>query len=158
MKKLGFGAALLAASLTLSACGSEPEVEAAPEGVIEGITIENARLVLAPVEGNPAAVYFDFSYEGDRAFTLNRFAIEGAESAEMHTYGSWNLEETMMAAIDIPVTSGTSVEFKPGDYHVMAMCVSPELQPGGSTEVTMIVSGGDEHKFTAEIRAAGEER
>jgi len=158
MKKLGFGAAFLAASLTLSACGSEAEVAEVPAGVIEGVTIENARMVLAPVEGNPAAIYFDFSYEGEDAFSISRFKVEGVESTEMHTYGSWNLEETMMAALDIPVTSGTEVEFKPGDYHVMAMGVSPELQPGGSTEVTMIVSGGDEHKFTAEIRAAGEER
>ena len=53
---------------------------------------------------------------------------------------------------------GDKVEFKPGDLHVMAMGVSPDLQPGGTTEVTLTVSGGNKHTFDAEIRAAGEER
>ncbi len=155
------GAMMLAAgaSLALTACGGEAEVaEAPPEGVIEGVTIENARMVLAPVEGNPAAIYFDFSYDGDRAFSLSRASVEGAESAVMHQYGEYDFEVQMMEALPIPVTSGTKIEFKPGDYHIMAMGVSPDLKPGEMTEVTLTVSGGDTHKFQAEVRAAGEER
>ena len=149
----------MAAILALTACGGEAEtVEEAPEGVIEGVTIENARMVLAPVEGNPAAVYFDFSYEGDRAFSLGRVTVEGTESAVMHQFGEYDFKIQMMEALPIPIQSGAKVEFKPGDYHVMAMGVSPELQPGGTTEVTLKVSGGDTHKFDAEIRAAGDER
>lgn len=152
-------AGALGASLSLSACGSEAEVtDAAKEGVIEGITIENARLVLAPVEGNPAAVYFDFAYEGDRAFSLGRVAVKGAETAMIHQYGEYDFKVQMMEALPIPVTDGTSVEFKPGDFHIMAMSPSADLQPGGKTEVTLTVSGGDKHTFEAEIRAAGEER
>lgn len=148
-----------AAMMSLAACGGEAEVvEAAPEGVIEGVTIENARMVLAPVAGNPAAVYFDFSYDGDRAFSLGRVSVEGAESAMMHQYGEYDFEVQMMEALPIPVTKGTKVEFKPGDYHVMAMNPSADLQPGGTTEVTLTVSGGKQHKFDAEIRAAGDER
>lgn len=155
---LGMGAAS-ALALTLAACGGEAEVaEAAPEGVIEGITIENARMVLAPVEGNPAAIYFDFAYEGDRAFSLGRVTVDGAESATIHQFGEYDFKVQMMEALPIPVTGGTKVEFKPGDFHVMAFNPSPELQPGGKTEVTLKVSGGDEHTFEAEIRAAGEER
>ncbi|WP_407874247.1 copper chaperone PCu(A)C [Qipengyuania nanhaisediminis] len=148
-----------AALLTLSACGGEAEVaEAPPEGVIEGVTIENARMVLPPVPGNPAAVYFDFSYEGDRAFSLGRVSVEGAESATMHQYGEYNFEMQMMDALPIPVSNGTTIEFKPGDYHVMAMDVSPEIEPGDTAEVTLTVSGGRQHKFDAEVRAAGDER
>ena len=147
------------AMLALSACGGEAEVAEAPvEGVIEGVTIENARMVLAPVEGNPAAVYFDFAYEGDRAFSLGRVEVEGAESALIHQFSEYNLEMQMMEALPIAVTGGTTVEFKPGDYHVMAMNPSADLRPGGSTTVTLKVSGGDTHEFEAEIRAAGEER
>lgn len=152
-------AGILGTSLTLAACGGEAEVtEAAPAGVIDGITIENARMVLAPVEGNPAAVYFDFAYQGDRAFSLGRVAVEGASSAMIHQYGEYDFKVQMMEALPIPVTDGTKVEFKPGDFHIMAMEPSPDLKPGGTTEVTLTVSGGDQHKFQAEIRAAGEER
>lgn len=145
--------------MALSACGGEAEVaEAAPEGVIEGVTIENARMVLAPVEGNPAAIYFDFAYDGDRSFSLGRVEVEGAASAVMHQYGEYDFKVQMMEALPIPVTKGTKVEFKPGDLHVMAMEPSPDLKPGGTTKVTLTVSGGNKHIFDAEIRAAGEER
>lgn len=145
--------------MTLTACGSEAEVaEAAPAGVIDGVTIENARMVLAPVEGNPAAVYFDFTYDGDRSFSLGRVSVEGAASAVMHQYGEYDFKVQMMEALPIPVTKGSKVEFKPGDLHVMAMEPSPDLKPGGTTKVTLTVSGGDKHIFDAEIRAAGEER
>ena len=156
----GAAIALMAAGMmTLTACGGETKVvEAAPEDKIEGVTIENARMVLAPVSGQPAAVYFDFSYDGDRAFSLGRVSVEGAESAVMHQYGEYDFKVQMMEALPVPVKKGDKVEFKPGDLHVMAMGVSPDLQPGGTTEVTLTVSGGNKHTFDAEIRAAGEER
>jgi hypothetical protein len=40
----------------------------------------------------------------------------------------------------------------------MAMDVSPDLKPGGTTEATVIVSGGGRQSFPVEIRAAGDER
>ncbi len=158
LKTVAMGSAL-ALSLALTACGGETEVAEAPvEGVIEGVTIENARMVLAPVEGNPAAIYFDFAYDGDRAFSLGRVAVEGASSAVMHQYGEYDFKVQMMEALPIPVTGGTRVEFKPGDLHVMAFEPSADLQPGGTTEVTLTVSGGQTHKFEAEILDANDER
>ncbi len=154
----GFVGMTAAMALTLTACGEAEVVEAPAEDVIDGITIENARMVLAPVSGNPAAIYFDFAYAGDRSFSLGRVAVGGAESAVIHTYSSWNLEMQMMEAGPIPVTDGTEVAFTPGELHIMAMEVSPEIAPGSTTEVTLTVSGGDKHTFEAEVRAAGEER
>lgn len=159
MKRTTVLGATLGLALITGACSSEADVvETPPEGVIDGITIDNARMVLAPVEGNPAAIYFDFAYSGDRAFSLGRVAVEGAESATIHQFGEYDFKVQMMEALPIPVKEGTTVEFKPGDYHVMAFNPSPDLEPGETTEVTLTVSGGDQHKFDAEIRAAGEER
>ena len=158
MKRVAI-AGVLAKTSVLAACGEEvAEVEAAPEGVIEGMSIENARMVLGPVEGNPAAVYFDLKYEGDRGLTIRRADVEGAGSAMLHDYGEYNFEVQMMEALPIAITKGTELTFEPGAKHVMAFDLSPELQPGGTAEVTLTVSGGGQHKFDAEIRAAGEER
>jgi hypothetical protein len=152
-------AVAFAGSLALAACGQETEVaEAPPEGTIAGMTITNPRLVLAPVAGNPAAVYFDLDYQGERAFSLYGAEVAGAESATIHQFGEYDFKVQMMEALPIALTKGTKVEFKPGDYHVMAMDVSPDLKPGGTAEVTLKVSGGATHKFNAEIRAAGDER
>ncbi|MEM9360911.1 MAG: copper chaperone PCu(A)C, partial [Pseudomonadota bacterium] len=128
------------------------------EGVVEGMSVENARVVLAPVSGNPAAVYFDLAYDGTRALSLYDAEVAGAAESTMHQFGEYERKIQMMEALPIALTTGTKVEFKPGDYHIMAMEVSPDLQPGGSTEVTLKVSGGGTHVFDAEIRAAGEER
>ncbi len=150
---------LSVATLGLAGCGdgaSEAPAEA-PEGV-PGLTVTNARMVLAPVEGNPAAVYFDLAYEGDRNVALNRAHVEGAESATLHEYAEWNRQMQMADMLPLVLKKGDKVAFEPGGKHVMAMGVSPELQPGGTTEVTLTVSGGDKTTFEAEIRGPGEER
>lgn len=159
MKINGFAATLLVgASLALSACGgNEAPVEAEPEGV-PGMSVENARMVLAPVAGNPAAIYFDLTYEGDRGLTIRRADVADAESALLHDYGEYDFKVQMMEALPIGIKKGDKVVFEPGSKHVMAFNVSPDLKPGDTTEVTLTVSGGDKYSFPAEVRAAGEDR
>lgn len=146
-------------TLGLAACGETQEQPAAeaPEG-IAGMTISNARLVLPAVAGNPAAVYFDLAYDGERAVALNRVHVEGAESAEFHEYAEWNGQMQMQPMLPLPLKKGDRHSFEPGGKHVMAMKLAPEVAEGGSAEVTITVSGGDKHSFPAEVRAAGSER
>lgn len=154
---LVLAAALGSASL-LTACGSEPDAPVEVEGTIPGMTITDARMVLNAVEGNPAAVYFDVNYDGDRGLTIRRADVDQAESAAMHDYGEYDFKVQMMDALPVPLSKGSKVEFKPGGLHVMAFDPSPDLKPGGTVEVTLTVSGGDTHKFEADILAAGDER
>ncbi len=160
MKTLLFAAvALVSVTLGLAACGEAAEApDAEEEAGIPGMTVTNGRMVLAPVEGNPAAVYFDLAYDGDRSFAVRRADVEGAESAMLHEYGEYDFKVQMMEALPIVLNKGDEVAFEPGGRHVMAMNPSPDLKPGGTTEVTLTVSGGDTHSFPVEIRAAGEER
>lgn len=152
--------ALAISTIGLTGCGDSGTDTAATaeEGTIPGLSVTNARVVLAPVEGNPAAVYFDLSYDGDRNLAIRRADVEGAGSAMLHEYAEYDMQVQMMEALPVPVTSGSTVSFEPGGLHVMAMDPSPELQPGGTTDVTLTVAGGDSITFPAEIRAAGEER
>ncbi|MFZ9396748.1 MAG: copper chaperone PCu(A)C [Erythrobacter sp.] len=153
-------AALLAASsLTLAACGeqAEPAAETAPEG-IAGLTVTNARLVLPPVAGNPAAVYFDLAYEGDRGLSIRRADVTQAKEAMLHAYADNNGMMQMGESMPIALTKGTKIAFEPGGYHVMVFELAPEVQPGGKGAVTLTVSGGDKQSFEAEVRAAGDER
>lgn len=160
MRKSVFAAAaLVLGTYGLVACGETAEQPAAeaPEG-IAGMAVTNARLVLPAVAGNPAAVYFDLAYDGDRSFALNRVDVEGAESAEFHDYSEWSGKMQMMPMLPLPLKKGDKVEFAPGGKHVMAMKLSPEVTEGGTVEVTITVSGGDKQSFPAEVRAAGSER
>ena len=159
MKANLFAVAMLGTTVALSACGESPEQPAAGQAAgIPGMKITNARMVLAPVPGNPAAVYFDLAYDGDRGLALNRAEVKGAKSAMFHDYGEYNLKVQMMEMLPVPLKKGTELQFKPGSKHLMAMDVSPELKAGGTTEATIIVSGGGRQTFPVEIRAAGDER
>ena len=155
MKAKLFAAAILSATFALSACGESPEQPAAEQATgIPGMKISNARMVLAPVPGNPAAVYFDLAYDGDRGLALNRAEVRGAKSAMFHDYGEYDFKVQMMEMLPVPLKKGDKLEFKPGAKHLMAMDVSPDLKPGGTTEATVIVSGGGRQSFPVEIRAA----
>ena len=151
--------ALAVTAIAATACSEAPEQEAqtAPEAP-DGIAVTNGRLMLPAVAGNPGAVYFDLAYDGDRSVALNRAHVEGAESATLHEYAEWNRQMQMAEMLPLVLKKGDTLAFEPGGKHVMAMGVSPELQPGGTTEVTLIVSGGDKTTFEAEIRGPGEER
>lgn len=154
------GAALLAASaFTLAACGEaeQPVTEGEPAGV-PGMSVANARIVLPPVAGNPAAVYFDLVYDGDRGLTIRKAEVAGAESAMLHDYNEHEGKMQMMEALPIGIKKGTKISFAPGASHVMVFGLSPELKAGDSADVTLTVSGGGTYTFPAEIRDAGEER
>ena len=81
MLKPVYAALLLAGTgLGLAACSDSAETpsEIAPEG-IAGLEITNPRMMLPPVAGNPAAVYFDIAYDGERNLALRSADVAGAD-------------------------------------------------------------------------------
>lgn len=155
---IGAMAAIMGLGLAgCSGAGDAPATEAVA-GQVPGMTITNARLVLAPVAGNPAAVYFDLSYEGDKGLTIRKADVEGASSTLMHDYGEYDFKVQMMEALPVALTKGTKLAFEPGALHVMAMDPPKTLKPGDKAKVTLTMSGGSTQVFEAEVRAAGEER
>ena len=151
-------AALALSTLGLAACGSQSEdVAQAPEGIV-GLSVENARMVLPAVSGNPAAVYLDLSYDGEEDASLAAVYVDGAEEAMMHEYAEKDYKIQMVQLESVALTKGLKVSFEPGGKHIMAMGVSPELTAGGKTEVTLIEAGGDKTTVVAEILAAGDAR
>ena len=150
---------IVGASLSLAACGgaSDDAVETAPVGV-PGMSVENGRLVLPPVAGNPVAVYFDLAYDGERGLTIRRADVAGAEAAMLHDYAEYDGKMQMMEALPIGIKKGDKLKFEPGAKHVMAFGMSEEIKPGDTAEVTLTVSGGDKYTFEATAQAAGDER
>lgn len=164
MKNAAVGASVtIAMALTLAACGQEQpsdnaQTEATAPQLVEGVTIENPRMLLAPVSGNPAAVYFDLTYVGDSPVTLDSVTVEGSQSAMVHQMGEDGNGGMMMASGPLTLNSGETLEFKPGGFHVMAMQVSPEIEAGQTTSVTIALSDGTTHSFETAVNAAGDER
>ena len=150
-------AALGIAVSGLAACGEEaPTDQIADEAGIPGMSVTDGRLVLNAVKGNPAAVYFNLKYDSDHNVAIRRADVKGAESAMLHTYADNYGKVEMMESLPITLSKGSEIAFEPGGNHVMAFSLSPDLQPGGTTEVTLTVSGGDTFTFPVEIVAAGD--
>lgn len=154
-------AALLLAvsSVSITACSqADTEAETAATDGIAGLTITEARVVLPPVAGNPAAAYFTMAYDGDRSLALRNVDVAGAQSAMLHEYMEYNFEMQMVEMMQLPIKSGESVTFEPGGRHLMVFDLSEDLKEGGNTEITLTFAGGDKHSFNAEIRGPGEDR
>ena len=151
-------AAALGLTLALGACAQEDPAPVEVEGVIAGLEITNARLVLAPVAGNPAAVYFDATFNGPNGISITGAEVEGASSATVHAMMEYDFKMTMADAGPVAIRNGETKTFGPGELHVMAFEMDEAIEAGGTVEVTLKTMGGDTHKFPAEVRAAGEER
>ena len=153
----------LAATLP-AACGGGAEEDAGGEAATanpdapEGITVSNARLMLAPVAGNPAAIYFDIENTSDRQVTIRSASVQGAGNAMLHRSAEYDGQIEMQEVLQEPVPAGETVSFEPGGLHVMAFELGETVASGAQAEVTLTFTGGDKVSFPAEIRAAGEER
>lgn len=153
-------AAMLAAiAVSLAACSDGAETaKAVDEANPTGLAISNARLMLPPVAGNPAAIYFDLKNEGNRAVAVRRADVADAKSASMHDMMEYDRAMTMADMGPTTVKQGETVKFEPGGKHVMVFDLSPEIRAGGKTEMTLTVAGGDKVSFEVPVLAAGSER
>ncbi|MAM41365.1 MAG: hypothetical protein CL949_23310 [Erythrobacter sp.] len=162
MKNPIIAVALLAVSpLVLTACESAEETTSTPaeeEGRIAGIEITNARLVLPPVSGNPAAIYFDIANNGDRTLAFRNAEVTGSGKAEVHDTIMEDGKMVMGEAPPILVESGSTVQFAPGGKHVMVFDLGRDVSEGSTVEVTLIAAGNKRHSFDAAVQAAGDAR
>jgi periplasmic copper chaperone A len=161
MKRAACTAIAAFSLIGLAACDkgeAEAPTDAATPVLVEGVSITNPRLVLAPVAGNPAAVYFDLSYAGDAGVSLSSVAVEGAGMSMIHQTVEKDGAMTMMGAEPITLSASAPVTFAPGGMHVMAMQPSDAWKSGDTVKVTLTLSDGTTHSFDAAVRAAGEER
>ena len=160
MKKAILASAALAiAGIGLSGCGQEAAapVETAPEG-FPGVTVTDGRLVLPAVKGNPAAVYFDIAYEGDRVALIRAVSVQKSESALMHTTVEAQGQTFMEELLQVKLESGEPVKFERGGHHLMVEGLDETVAAGDTIEVTLTFLGGDKLSFPAEVLAAGDAR
>lgn len=161
MLKPLYAALLLAGTgAFLAACsqgGEAPAEEGASER-ISGLEIANGRMMLPPVAGNPAAVYFDIAYDGEGETTIASAYVEGAQRAELHDMSGAGGMMTMEQMPPLALQPGANASFEPGGKHVMAFDLSPDLVAGGTTEVTLTLANGDKHSFDVPIQSAGDAR
>lgn len=150
MKMIYAAIALGLGGLALGACAEEPVVT---EEAAVPLAASEAQLFLPAVAGNPGVVYFELANSSDGPIVVRKAEVEGSARAELHDYMEY--DETEMGSIgQVSVPAGGSVEFAPGDQHVMVYELDPSLEAGGTTTVTLTMVGGDTMEFEAEIMPA----
>jgi copper(I)-binding protein len=152
--------ALLAGTLALAGCNSQPKQPAANAraNAPEGISVSDGRLVLPAVKGNPGAVYFTVHNDSADQKMIRHAAVKGARSAMIHTVTMFDSKADMEEMPQIAVPAHGQLVFEPGKLHVMAMELDDALAKGGTTDVTLEFAGGDKAEFPVEILAAGDAR
>jgi copper(I)-binding protein len=158
-----FLAAPAAAFVTILAACSQPadapaQKAEAGAAAAPALTVTNPRVVLAPVSGNPAAVYFDLAYAGPAGVSLTGVDVEGAGMTMIHDYAEDAGKMKMVMADSVPLTAGSPISFKSGGLHVMLMDPGSGLAPGSTAKVTLTLSDGTTMVIEAPVRAAGDER
>ncbi len=132
---------LLAAAIALSACNQQADVPR-PANAKDGIVIIDARLVMPPVAGNPAAAYFLVGNESDADAKIATIDIEGADMAMMHETLDMGGRSTMQPLANPLVKAHQSLEFTPGNKHVMVTGLAPSVKAGTSTMLTITFDDG----------------
>jgi periplasmic copper chaperone A len=150
------GLALLPAACNQQEPAAERTEAAAAPDAPAGVTVTEARLVLPPVRGNPAAAYFTITNGGDTPVAIAAANVTGAGMAMLHTTTTRDGAAAMTHVADVPVPPGESLSFAPGGLHVMVEDLPAGMTAGSQSEITLTFAGGDKVSFPAEVRAAGD--
>ncbi|MXP28445.1 copper chaperone PCu(A)C [Porphyrobacter algicida] len=159
MKKYLAAICLATAGITLAACsGTADTQKTAEDANPTGLEITNARLLLPPVKGNPAAIYFTVKNTGKRNVAIRSASVKDAKSAQLHDMMEYDFKQTMGEMPPLMLQPGASVDFKPGGKHVMVYDLSPTIKVGDSTEMTLTIAGGDSITTKVPVMAADTDR
>ena len=123
----------LFACAALASCGSPPKLR-----------VDEARLILSPVDSNPSGLYFTV-HGGEKDVELFRVVSDSAIRSEMHESGkdpaTGAMSMTPQDKILIPAKS--KVEFKQGGKHVMMWGVNLRARKLGEMPLEFVFSNGD---------------
>ena len=89
--------ALALAAMGPAACVAESDPGADAEAAaLAEVTVNNAKLMLPAVAGNPGAVYFDVANGSDRNMVIRAVSVAGASNAMMHTADMQEMSQVMV--------------------------------------------------------------
>ncbi len=115
------------------------------------VKVSDARLVLAPVAGEPARVYFDVTNSGEKGLYITQVTVE---------HGS---DDAMIARIDgpvnddianIPVNPGETVSFGPNARQAVLTSYDSSVVPGAKVDMRLTFGTSDSMIVPMEVMAS----
>lgn len=130
----------LFALIALAGCQKAPELR-----------VDEARVQLSPVRGNPSVAYFTV-HGGPTDTTLISVSSPVAIKSEMHESMNKGGMATMAPVTAVPVPAKGTVSFAPGGKHVMLYNINPGIKPGGRP-ITLILAFGNGERISVDAPA-----
>jgi copper(I)-binding protein len=145
----GWSFASLAWVLALAGPALARDPPAAPAGA--EVTVTEAWVGPTMPRLNAAGVYMKLT--GTKDVLLVSAASPAAGIVEIHEMTMGGGVMVMRSIDEVPIPAGTTVELKPGGFHVMLMELRKPLAKGDKVPVTLIFRGADGKKSTLEVKA-----
>lgn len=124
------------------------------------LDVGGAHIVLPPVPGRPATLYFVVDAAApaanDKPRRLTSVTVEGASRAEMHRSMTMHGMARMRPLASVPLPEGVT-RFCPGGNHVMLFGLDERIRPGARTRVHLRLDGGRHLDPDATVVSFGEE-
>ena len=107
-------------------------------------------------KGMNTAFYFKAVNNSDKADTLLSVKSDVAKMVQMHETFNKNGMMGMRQVKAIPIRPESTLEFKPGGYHVMVMNLKIDMKKGDSAQFTLHFKYAGNIKVTAPVKMPGE--
>jgi periplasmic copper chaperone A len=101
-------------------------------------TPASSGMEMASMDSGPnSAAYFTIVNDGGVADTLIGASTDVAKSADMHQTKVENNVAQMMPVAKVEIPAHSTLEFKPGGYHLMLMGLTKDLAAGQTVKLTL---------------------
>lgn len=149
MKRPIFALTLLT---VLAACSRQSAGPAKPEA----LSVSDAVIRLAAVEGRPSAGYFTL-HGGKTADRLTAVSSPKAATIELHETKMKGGMMSMLPLTGVDIPAGGEVMFKPGGNHAMVFGIDPAVTAGTSVPLHFTFQSGASLDADAQAVAMGDD-
>jgi periplasmic copper chaperone A len=143
---------LLLASLALFAV---PQAQA-QSTTLANIKIEHPWARPTPKGAKTGAVYLSLENTGSEADSLVSASSPAAGKTQVHKTSNEGGVMKMRPAEGVELAPGTTVEFKPGGYHIMLLDLKRQLAEGQTVPLTLTFAKAGTIQIDARVEKAGD--
>lgn len=118
------------------------------------IVVSNARIVLPPVAGQPAAIYFDVTNEGSRNAIIRTISVQYTQGVQWY-----DVNRPQPAPLEnFSVGPGETLRFAPDAQYLIAASYGENVVPGANVRFTLTMGNAETITANAVVEASPQHR
>ena len=107
------------------------------------VTVSNAQVREFLPASKASVAYFTITNPSQQATTLTKATLDGLGRVEIHQHTHVDGMMKMEQVISLEIDAHSSIEFKPGGYHLMVFDPEDELKAGQERKLTLYFKDGN---------------